>query len=361
MLYPSQMPSIFISYRRSDSQADVGRIYDRLIDHFGREAVFKDVDDIPAGADFREFLNRTLSECKVLLAVIGPGWLNAADEYSNRRLDNPADWVRLEVAEALRRKDIIVVPLLVSNARMPKVDELPPDLKELAYRNSREARPDPDFGKDMNRLISGLEQHSEKFYKSSVSPLLSSANISRQKFIKLGSLCGFGLISVLGIRQLTENIPSNSYYFHLKELLNGKRWREADQETFNVIMKIADREFEGWLDTSSLENFDCDALARIDQLWTSASNGKFGFSVQKDIYINDCGGTADGRLNENTWNCFGIKVGWLMPGETNWIDYSNLLFVSSAPRGHLPGGQWARENLIALLPRIKICSSSTVN
>jgi hypothetical protein len=66
------MPSIFISYRRSDSQADAGRIYDRLAAHFGKEAVFKDVDDIPAGADFRDFLNRTLNECKVLLAVRWP-------------------------------------------------------------------------------------------------------------------------------------------------------------------------------------------------------------------------------------------------------------------------------------------------
>jgi ABC-type iron transport system FetAB ATPase subunit len=95
------MPSIFISYRRSDSQDVAGRIYDRLAQHFGKEAIFKDVDDIPGGEDFRIFLQTTLQQCKVVLAIIGPDWVNALDEQGRRRLDNPADWVRVEIEEAL--------------------------------------------------------------------------------------------------------------------------------------------------------------------------------------------------------------------------------------------------------------------
>lgn len=153
------MPSIFISYRRSDSQADTGRIYDRLAARFGKEAVFKDVDNIPAGVDFKKFLNSTLTVCKVVLAVIGPSWLRAADEKGARRLDDPTDWVRVEIEAALQRDDVIVVPLLVGQARMPRVEDLPNCLQGLAYRNSRDARPDPDFNQDMVRLINDLEQY----------------------------------------------------------------------------------------------------------------------------------------------------------------------------------------------------------
>ncbi|NEP19543.1 MAG: toll/interleukin-1 receptor domain-containing protein [Leptolyngbya sp. SIO4C1] len=156
------MPSIFISYRRSDSQDVAGRIYDRLVQHFGKGSIFKDVDDIPPGVDFRQYLNDTLNQCQVVLAVMGANWLSALDDEGKRRLDNQSDWVRLELEEALKRQGVLVVPLLVSQARMPRVDELPESLQDLAYRNYREARPDPDFHKDMSRLIEGLEQYFTK-------------------------------------------------------------------------------------------------------------------------------------------------------------------------------------------------------
>jgi hypothetical protein len=173
------MPSIFISYRRSDSQADSGRIYDRLVAHFGNQAIFKDVDDVPPGVDFRAFLRDTLSQCQVLLAVIGPTWINATDHYG-RRLDNAGDWVRLEIEEALKSQDTLVVPVLVNNAHIPRADELPNSLKDLAYRNKRDVRPDPDFNKDMNRLIIGLEQHIEQTRKA-IKPATPEANESSKQ------------------------------------------------------------------------------------------------------------------------------------------------------------------------------------
>ncbi|MEM6839720.1 MAG: toll/interleukin-1 receptor domain-containing protein [Cyanobacteria bacterium P01_C01_bin.120] len=113
------MPKIFISYRRSDSEDVAGRIYDRLINHFGKGNVFKDVDDIPFGVDFRDYLNASLDQCQIVLAVIGKTWLTATDDSGRRRLDNPADWVRLELEESLRRRDVLVVPLLVRRASLP--------------------------------------------------------------------------------------------------------------------------------------------------------------------------------------------------------------------------------------------------
>jgi hypothetical protein len=145
---------VFISYRRDDSSTIVGRICDRLVRDLGDENVFKDIDNIPFGVDFVEYLDREVQKCGVLFAVIGPHWLQPGSDGA-RRLDDPHDFVRIEIGSALRR-GIPVVPLLVEGARMPREDELPDDLKPLARRNGTEIRRDPDFHVDMSRLLSRL-------------------------------------------------------------------------------------------------------------------------------------------------------------------------------------------------------------
>jgi hypothetical protein len=149
--------TIFISYRRDDSPDVTGRIYDRLVQHYGRDAIFKDVDSIPYGVDFRKHLHEMVGKCDVVLAVIGDGWLNASAAPGQRRLDDQADFVRIELEAALLR-DIRIVPLLVKDAAMPKEEELPPTLRDLAYRNGIPIRHDPDFHVDMDRLIKSLDQ-----------------------------------------------------------------------------------------------------------------------------------------------------------------------------------------------------------
>ena len=154
------MPKIFISYRRDDSEDIAGRIYDRLVAHFGKAAVFKDVDAIPFGVDVRDYINASLDQCQVVLAVIGKTWLTVTDGNGDRRLDNPADWVRLELEEAFKRKGkVVIVPVLVRRATMPAPNELPPALVNLAYLNAASARPDPDFHGDMDRLVAQLERY----------------------------------------------------------------------------------------------------------------------------------------------------------------------------------------------------------
>jgi hypothetical protein len=91
------MPSIFVSYRRTDAPGHAGRLYDRLVDRFGHASVFKDLDSMEPGADFVEVIEETVARCDALLAVIGRDWL-ATRESSERRLDDPEDWVRLEIA-----------------------------------------------------------------------------------------------------------------------------------------------------------------------------------------------------------------------------------------------------------------------
>jgi hypothetical protein len=146
---------VFISYRRGDSAGYAGRVMDRLDRELGRDLVFMDVDAIPLGTNFSKVLHEEVAKCGVLLAVIGPNWLDARDEDGNRRLDNPNDFVRIEIAAALQR-NIPVVPILLDGARIPKASQLPEDLKELASRNGLDVR-HASFQDDMDRLIRGLK------------------------------------------------------------------------------------------------------------------------------------------------------------------------------------------------------------
>ncbi len=149
------MPGMFISYRRDDSGVQSPRLYDRLIAHFGCDSVFMDVDTIPFGVDFRDHLEDAVSRCDVLLAVIGPTWLQR-NNAGRRRLDDANDFVRFEIETALRGNKR-VIPVLIAPALVPKESELPETLRELAYRNAVKLDPGQDFDSDVDRLIRGLE------------------------------------------------------------------------------------------------------------------------------------------------------------------------------------------------------------
>jgi len=143
---------VFLSYRREDSISIAGRIRDRLANQFGADHVFFDIDAIPFGVDFRDHIDRMMTECDVVLVVIGRRWVDAVDEHGQRRLDQAGDFVRLEIEAALRR-EIPVVPLLVDGATIPQPNQLPESLTDLAYRNGTQVRYDPDFHTDIDRLL----------------------------------------------------------------------------------------------------------------------------------------------------------------------------------------------------------------
>lgn len=149
------MPGIFISYRHNDSPDATGRIYDRLVSEFGKAQVFKDVDSIPLGQDFRGHLNDIVGNCAAMLAIVGPHWSDVRDEAGQRRLDDADDFVRIELEAALAR-DIPVVPVLVGHAPIPLAKDLPDSLASMAFRQSIEVRPDPDFHNDVTRLVAAL-------------------------------------------------------------------------------------------------------------------------------------------------------------------------------------------------------------
>ena len=164
------MSTLFINYRRKDASGYAGRLYDRLAKHFDRDQVFMDIDQIEPGEDFHEVIDKKLKSVQVAVVLIGRHWLDITDAAGKRRLDNPDDWVRLEIA-ALLERNIRVIPVLVGDAVMPQSTELPECLKPLARRNAYEIS-DLRFHTDVDRLIQVLEkitnvQPSQSFWESS--------------------------------------------------------------------------------------------------------------------------------------------------------------------------------------------------
>jgi TIR domain len=162
-------------YRRDDSADVAGRIYDRLVADFGKDAIYRDVDTIPFGEDFREHIRGCLSTCRVGLVVIGPDWCTIAGRSGRPRLHEATDHVRLEVEAMLARETMKTIPLFVRGAESPEPDALPEVLQPLAFRNGAEIRRDPDFHHDMDRVLAQLrrlmEPAAEKVAPPSIPPV----------------------------------------------------------------------------------------------------------------------------------------------------------------------------------------------
>jgi uncharacterized RDD family membrane protein YckC len=145
---------IFINYRRTDSQVYANSLYDWLAEHYGDEQVFKDVDTIEPGLPWEEAIERAVASADVMLVVIGPHWL--VDQSGRRRLDDPGDYVHMEIATALERK-IRVIPILVSGAQPPEPDELPDRLTALTHRQAFELS-DSRMRADRTELLRRLDR-----------------------------------------------------------------------------------------------------------------------------------------------------------------------------------------------------------
>lgn len=146
---------IFISYRRSDSEAITGRIGDRLVAEFGSESVFKDVDSLLPGIDFDRQLSEAVGKCDICLVVIGPGWAEL-DKNGEPRVFHDNDYVQIEIREALNR-EIPVIPLLVQGASIPTCEQMPAELHRLRMKHALEVLRDPDFHRSLDRIIADIK------------------------------------------------------------------------------------------------------------------------------------------------------------------------------------------------------------
>ncbi|MEL7507556.1 MAG: SUMF1/EgtB/PvdO family nonheme iron enzyme [Cyanobacteria bacterium J06554_1] len=151
------MSRIFLSYRRSDSLTECGRIYDHLESYFGEEQVFRDVDSARPGYDFTKAIKEAISKSQVVLVIIGSEWTGARDDEGNLRLHDSEDWVRQEIELALD-SNALVIPVLLDEVSMPKARELPGSIEDLARRNAIRVRRDPGFKVDIKQLIDCIEQ-----------------------------------------------------------------------------------------------------------------------------------------------------------------------------------------------------------
>jgi hypothetical protein len=148
---------VFISYRRSDSGPYARNVYDALTQHFGAGNIFFDIDSIAPGRDFVDVLDETLTRADVLLVVMGPAWADVTDDGNDRRIDDPNDYVRLEVETALRSDDVRVIPVLVGGAKMPPANALPESLASLTRRNAA-SLVDEHWRSTMDELVAVLER-----------------------------------------------------------------------------------------------------------------------------------------------------------------------------------------------------------
>jgi hypothetical protein len=154
------MAGIFVSYRREDSSGWAGRLCEGLRNHFSADRVFFDIETLEPGSDYADAIERSLASCTIALAVIGPRWLDVKNHKGERRLDDPFDLTRLEVAIALKR-DIPVIPVLVGGASMPLAEQLPDDIQKLAKRNAYEIS-DRRWDYDEGQLTKYLESRLTK-------------------------------------------------------------------------------------------------------------------------------------------------------------------------------------------------------
>lgn len=178
---------IFISYRRNDSAGAAGRLHDFLTARFGRDALFRDVDSMRLGRNFKNQIYKALGECDVLLAVIGPNWLDAKKDDGGRRLDDPNDYVRIEIATALQR-EVPVIPVLFDGTPPPEAPQLPQDLEELSFRSALKVHNDSfhrdvePLEKELRLLAEDKEQDAQNSPPPNTTQLLpaSSSDIVRQ-------------------------------------------------------------------------------------------------------------------------------------------------------------------------------------
>jgi hypothetical protein len=219
--FPRKPIKIFLSYRRQDSSAEAGRLYDHLEEAFGKFNVVKDVMSFQPGEDFVKAIDQSLQESSVLLALIGNEWISAIGSSGSRRIDEPDDYVRREIESALK-SNTRVIPILLGDAQMPEAKALPETIAKLAYINAARLRPDPDFKHDCQILIRELAQATPKK--------------SRIKLVGLS----LGIISLLGmvawfVRPAVHNGPSIDIGKYPETILDIRKQAEKEGKQIGEI------------------------------------------------------------------------------------------------------------------------------
>lgn len=202
------MNNIFISYRREDSEGFARGLFQSLVGAFGADHVFMDVEAIGLGADFVEAIDKSLAGCGALLVLIGKDWVNCTDSAGRRRLDDPQDFVRMEVAKALEQK-VRVIPVLVKGANMPAPEELPEELRSVTRRQALELRHER-WNQDVAHLDSalaellGLQRLDQQASAPPASPQMSAKKSGSRKVVGLAAVAVVAILAIAGYSLISE-------------------------------------------------------------------------------------------------------------------------------------------------------------
>jgi hypothetical protein len=206
------MSMVFISYRRHTAPGEARAIFENLTGRLGQGSVFMDVDSISLGRDFRAELHKTLAACDVMLVVIDKDWSGDKDDKGQRRLDSPGDYVRMEIETALKR-DIVITPVLVKGAQMPAPEELPPEIRDLAYRNAFELTVNR-WGSDLQYMVQRLglaSQNQAAAVAPEGQPSVTARQVLRQPLVIAGVAFAAGLIALTVWFVHSANRPDGSH------------------------------------------------------------------------------------------------------------------------------------------------------
>lgn len=202
------MAGTFISYRREDAAGYAGRLRESLERRLGA-SVFRDVDTLRPGQDFVQAIEARLASCPVMLVVIGREWIDARLASGGRRLDDPYDFVRLEVAAGLARPDVLVIPVLVEGASMPSAADLPENIRMLARRHAVSVR-DETWDADVQRLVGVIQSVAVPGGTvEAPQPALQPAPLWRhpRTFITIGAALSLLLLWLALRPRVDENLP----------------------------------------------------------------------------------------------------------------------------------------------------------
>jgi TIR domain len=261
------MPRILVSYRRADTAYLATMLHEMLAERFGGENVFIDVDSIPAGRDFRKHLEQAVTRCDIVLALIDEHWLDARDEIGRRRLDQPADWVRLELETALGR-DIPVIPLLVSGACIPPEEALPAPLRGLAYRQALPLRSGRDFKHDVEMIGDEIQRAYAEGAKGSVKPPRS--HVRTRYLAAVAVLAGFVGVATMVVRLVRPNPEQPSKAAVTATVVSTEEVRR-DPSTITTVAPTGE--------TSGIEGT---WYAEVPYSWGIRESEQFEFTVAGD-------------------------------------------------------------------------------
>jgi hypothetical protein len=261
------MSGVFISYRREDSQQLAGRLFDRLVQRFGKDRVFRDIDSIDPGANFREVIAERVGGCAAVVVLIGKGWLDAKDVQGRRRLNLPNDLVKAEVAEALARNKR-VIPMLIEGTSMPAPDALPPEIAALAAANALTVS-DSTFDFDVGRLVAAISEVLAPEGSAIASP---DPWTVIQGWLRRWGISGLIVLACLGIWWQWDHISKLPGIESLLAWITEKALPKAVPGKFNVAVARLEGDDKGEMERLILEalaEFPSVATLSFDRLVAS--------------------------------------------------------------------------------------------